>query len=345
MPGKPAAAPADPERAAGGAAEPLPNAVPVRPAGARGLAQACAGAHIPRRTVPGRADGRPLRAEPCLPRRQSSGVDLAAERRARRLALTQRHHPLGRVPEALRRQRGPQPSTLGARAQRRPQSVPRRCRRGAGAAVAARRLHQRGRRQGRVRALSACPVAHGQRGRSRGTGIDRRHLELGYRAWPPRAVRAVRYTDLQVTLSEVRPDGAETYVQNGWLRASYRELYAARSTALDPVPTNLKRDAAPLPRRRYALVRVPIYAVGHAFRAGSRIRVTLEAAGGDRPRWDFGTIDHGRTLNTIALGGARASRLVLPVLAGATAKGTPLPGPTALRGQPSRPYAPASNGG
>jgi uncharacterized protein len=156
---------------------------------------------------------------------------------------------------------------------------------------------------------------------------------------------SARDTDLQVTLSEVRPDGAETYVQNGWLRASHRKLYAARSTPLDPVPTNLKRDAAPLPPRRYTLVRVPIYPVGHAFRAGSRIRVTIEATGGDRPRWDFGTIDHGRTHNTIALGGARPSRLVLPVVAGATALGTPLPGPTALRGQPSRPYAPASNGG
>jgi uncharacterized protein len=156
---------------------------------------------------------------------------------------------------------------------------------------------------------------------------------------------SARDTDLQVTLSEVRSDGAETYVQNGWLRASHRKLYAARSTALDPVPTHLKRDAAPLPRRRYALVRVPIYPVGHAFRAGSRIRVTLEATGGDRPRWDFGTVDHGRTRNTIALGGARASRLVLPVLAGATASGTPLPAPTALRGQPSRTYVPASNGG
>src|SRR5262249_48258603 len=27
-------------------------------------------------------------------------------------------------------------------------------------------------------------------------------------------------TDLQVTLSEIRPDGLETYVQSGWLRAS-----------------------------------------------------------------------------------------------------------------------------
>lgn len=156
---------------------------------------------------------------------------------------------------------------------------------------------------------------------------------------------SARDTDLQVTLSEVRPDGSETYVQNGWLRASHRKLDARRSSAIDPFPTHLERDAAPLPRGRYALVRVPIYPAAHAFRAGSRIRVTVQASGGDRPRWDFATIDRGRTRNTIALGGRRASSLVLPVLAGATAKGTPLPAPTALRGQPSRAYVPASNGG
>jgi predicted acyl esterase len=152
-------------------------------------------------------------------------------------------------------------------------------------------------------------------------------------------------TDLQVTLSEVRPDGRETYVQNGWLRASHRRLSARRSTVLDPFPTHLRRDAAPLPRGRYTLVRVPIHPVAHAFRAGSRIRVTLQAPGGDRPRWDFDTLDDGSTRNTIALGGARPSSLVLPVIAGATAQGTPLPPATALRGQPSRAYVAASNGG
>jgi predicted acyl esterase len=154
-----------------------------------------------------------------------------------------------------------------------------------------------------------------------------------------------RDTDLQVTLSEVRPDGNETYVQNGWLRASHRKLDATQSTALDPFPTHLERDGAPLPRGRYSLVRVPIFPVAHAFRAGSRIRVTVQATGGDRPRWDFATIDRGRTVNTISLGGARASSLVLPAIAGATAQGTPLPGATALRGQPSRRYVAASNGG
>jgi uncharacterized protein len=156
---------------------------------------------------------------------------------------------------------------------------------------------------------------------------------------------SARDTDLQVTLSEIRPDGNETYVQDGWLRASHRKLDAKASTALDPVPTHLKADAAPLPKGAWTLVRVPIAAVAHAFRAGSRIRVTVEAPGGDRPRWEFTSIDGGRPQNTISLGGARASRLVLPVVTGATANGTPLPAPTALRGEPNRTYAPAGNGG
>ena len=39
-------------------------------------------------------------------------------------------------------------------------------------------------------------------------------------------------TDLQVTLSEIRPDGLEYYVQNGWLRASHRKLDRRTSTKL-----------------------------------------------------------------------------------------------------------------
>ena len=111
-------------------------------------------------------------------------------------------------------------------------------------------------------------------------------------------------TDLQVTLSEVRPDGNETYVQNGWLRASHRKLDAR---ALDRARPRSRRTSKRTPRRcpraRYSLVRVPIFPVAHAFRAGSRIRVTVEAVGGDRPRWDFATVDKGNARNTIALGG------------------------------------------
>ena len=155
---------------------------------------------------------------------------------------------------------------------------------------------------------------------------------------------SARDTDLQATISEIRPDGRETYVQSGWLRASHRRL-SARSTATNAIPTHRRRDARRMPRNRFVKLRVPIFPVAHAFRAGSRIRVTLTAPGGERPRWRFATVDRGRTRNRIVVGDAGASRLMLPVVRGATAKGTPLPGPTALRGQPSRTYALASNGG
>ncbi len=76
-------------------------------------------------------------------------------------------------------------------------------------------------------------------------------------------------TDLQATVSEVRPDGKELFVQTGELRASDRALDAAASSATHPVPTYLASTAAPLPHGRYTLVRIPILPFGYAFRAGS----------------------------------------------------------------------------
>lgn len=152
-------------------------------------------------------------------------------------------------------------------------------------------------------------------------------------------------TDLQVTLTEVRPDGEETYVQNGWLRASHRKVDPALSTANDPVQGHLESDSEPLEAGKYNLTRVQIFPVAHVFRAGSKIRVSVQAPGGDRTIWDFDTIETGATTNTIGFGDVTPSKLVLPVIPGQTAQGTPLPPPTALRGQPSRTYEAASNGG
>jgi putative CocE/NonD family hydrolase len=156
---------------------------------------------------------------------------------------------------------------------------------------------------------------------------------------------SARDTDIQATITEVRPDGKETLVQNGWLRASHRKLDRRQSTELNPFPTHLAEDARPMPKGKFALVRVPIFQVAHAFRAGSRIRINVQAPGGDRQIWDFDTVENGTIRNVIGLGGKFPSRIVLPVLKGATAQGTPLPPPTALRGQPSRDFVPAGNGG
>ena len=83
-------------------------------------------------------------------------------------------------------------------------------------------------------------------------------------------------TDLQVTITEVRPDGQEQYVQRGWLRMSRRKL-GPGSTATWPRPTYQQADVRPLVPGVPTYARVPIYPFEHIFRAGSSIRVSVEA--------------------------------------------------------------------
>ena len=93
--------------------------------------------------------------------------------------------------------------------------------------------------------------------------------------------------DLQVTVSEVRPDGKETYVQSGYLRGSMRKLDARKSTLLEPVLSLRRDDVAKLPKGRFSKLIIPLYYEGHMYRAGSRIRVTVSAPVGDQPVWAF----------------------------------------------------------
>jgi uncharacterized protein len=147
--------------------------------------------------------------------------------------------------------------------------------------------------------------------------------------------------DLEVTISEVRPDGKETYVQSGWLRASQRALDRAASTALLPVQTHAKADVRPLPSGRAVLLRVPLYPFAHAFRAGSRIRIVVQPPGGNRPSWAFATLPGPRTV-TVSRSASQPSKVVLPVVTGIDVS-TPLPACGTLRGQPCRTYEPLTN--
>jgi predicted acyl esterase len=147
---------------------------------------------------------------------------------------------------------------------------------------------------------------------------------------------SVRDVDLQATVSEIRPDGRETFVQSGWMRASLRKLDRRKSTLLQPVPSLRRRDAAPLPKGRYAKLAVPLYYQGHAYRAGSRIRVTISAPGGDQPIWAFAeTRPRKRARVTMARSRRLPSRLVLPVVPGIDVP-TGLPPCPGLRGEPCR---------
>ncbi len=148
--------------------------------------------------------------------------------------------------------------------------------------------------------------------------------------------------DLQVTVSEVRPDGLETFVQSGWLRASERKL-ARGSSLLAPVLTLRRHDVSPLPRGRFTRVVVPLYYEGHVYRAGSRIRITISAPGGDLPTWGFADlVPRGGATVRVAHSEAMASRLVLPVVP-SVAVPTGLPPCPGLRGEPCRRYVPLVN--
>jgi hypothetical protein len=149
--------------------------------------------------------------------------------------------------------------------------------------------------------------------------------------------------DLQATISEVRPDGQETFVQDGWLRASERKLDATQSTLLAPVLSLRRADVAPLPAGRYTEVTVPLYYEGHVYRKGSRIRVTIAAPGGDQPVWGFAELSpHGTARVLIAHSPQLASRLVLPVVPGVWVP-TGLPPCPGLRGEPCRAYKAYTN--
>jgi predicted acyl esterase len=149
--------------------------------------------------------------------------------------------------------------------------------------------------------------------------------------------------DLQATISEVRPDGKETFVQGGWVRTQARKLDAAKSTLLEPVLSFREEDFAPMPPNKFVEVVIPLYYQGHAYRAGSRIRVTLAAPNGDQPVWSFAETDPAGTANVaIARSKQMPSRLVLPVVPGVSVP-TGLPPCPGLRGQPCRDFQPYAN--
>jgi uncharacterized protein len=149
--------------------------------------------------------------------------------------------------------------------------------------------------------------------------------------------------DLQATISEVRPDGKETFVQGGWIRTKGRKLDETKSTLLEPVPSFLLEDAEDMPSDRFVPVTIPLYYEGHMYREGSRIRVRVSAPNGDQPIWAFAEADPaGQADVAIGYGGDMPSRLLLPVLPGLSTD-TELPPCPGLRGQPCRDYLPLQN--
>jgi predicted acyl esterase len=159
--------------------------------------------------------------------------------------------------------------------------------------------------------------------------------------------------DLLATVSEVRGDGKETFVQSGYLRSSWRRLSTNAnnilkqpSTLLEPVPSARAADLRRLPKKRFVEIVIPLYYEGHAYRAGSRIRVTIAAPNGTQPIWSFSKTQPalGKTAKVwIAVSKRMPSSLILPVVSGVQVPSGSLPPCPGLRNEPCRDYQPLTN--
>ena len=141
--------------------------------------------------------------------------------------------------------------------------------------------------------------------------------------------------DLEVNLTELRPDGQEIYIQSGWIRASLRGS-GPSATELDPAPAFTEALAAPLVPGEWTQVRVGTAGIQHILRAGSKLRVSIDTPGGSRAEWFFlNTAFPVGTRYEIGHDQAHPSSVVLPVVA-ATGTLPALPPCPSLRGQQCR---------
>lgn len=151
----------------------------------------------------------------------------------------------------------------------------------------------------------------------------------------------VPVVDLEVSLSEIRPDGREVYLQSGWLRLSHRALDPS-STSTRPEHTHAAEDVAPLEPGQWVDAQIQVMPVVHPVRAGSRLRLAIASPGGNRTWWQFSSQPEQATDVELRMGGETAGRLVVPVVEGIEVP-SGLPPCPSLRGQPCRTYQSFAN--
>jgi len=140
--------------------------------------------------------------------------------------------------------------------------------------------------------------------------------------------------DYLVTVTEARPAIAEEeYITSGFLRSS-NQVDLSDSTRLSTDPSYLAGQTRALSRRSYTLVKIPVDPIAHTFRPGTELRIVISAPGGDRPSWEFDTLDDDQSA-TAGIGGVAASALVVNQVSGVDNTPT-LPTCGSLRGEPCR---------
>jgi putative CocE/NonD family hydrolase len=130
-----------------------------------------------------------------------------------------------------------------------------------------------------------------------------------------------RDADLQLTLTELRPDGQERFVQRGWLRLSDRALQPGAGSATRPVLCDRPECIQALTPDVPVFARVEIFKSSYLFRRGSRIRLWIDAPS-QTGAIEFDPVST-PSLNRIWHDREHPSRLVLSVLPGVQGPATP----------------------
>lgn len=141
--------------------------------------------------------------------------------------------------------------------------------------------------------------------------------------------------DLQVTLTEVRPDGTEVYVQRGWLRLYERAVDPLLSSELEPFHQQSEAGSQPMQAGVPQLARVEIQKFSHTFRKGSSIRMWIDSPS-MTGEWDFKALDGAAGAVSVLHDAIHPSSLVLGLLA---SEAPPIPPRAcgALIAEPCRP--------
>ena len=187
-----------------------------------------------------------------------------------------------------------------------------------------------------------------------GAADERHHRDRRRRRRTSGCESSTPDVDLQATISEVRPDGNETFVQNGWIRASERKLATNSNNMFKQAPHAARADPD-LPRSRRAADAGGPVRPGRRSRSTSRATPTARArASGSRSPRPTARSRCGRSARRSRPAPPRRCRsrsrrsmpssLILPVVPGVSVP-TALPACPSLRNEPCRPYQAFVNNG
>jgi hypothetical protein len=141
-------------------------------------------------------------------------------------------------------------------------------------------------------------------------------------------------TDLEVTLTEVRPDGQEQYITRGWLRAEDRAIDPTTTTDLAPGHTFEQAATQPLVPGQPTYMRLQLEPFDYVFRQGSSIRLWIDAPTGLTGSWLLDFLNT-PAINSVFASAQHPSAVVLGYLPGGRA-GAALSACDTILNQPCR---------